>query len=339
MKYYSHRVCLAPMLEYTDRHFRYLLRLITQKTFLYTEMVTTGALLYGKNPQRSLAFSKQEHPLALQLGGNDPKALAKASLMGQESGYDEINLNAGCPSPRVKSGQFGASLIEVPDLVSKCMLTMQEKLQIPVTIKTRIGIDYKDDYSQLQTLVSKLDKEKIFKTYIIHARKAWLDGLSPKDNREIPPLRYDYVYQLKKDFPHLNIVINGGIKTIEDINRHLQSVDGVMIGREAYHNCFFMKDIDQFFDKKINNEVSTTIDKSLNKKEITRKVILSAYMDYAESQLQLGVPLNHLARHTLGLFHACPGARLYRREISENANKAGAGIGIMERAMSLVDCD
>ncbi|MFK5892180.1 MAG: tRNA dihydrouridine(20/20a) synthase DusA [Pseudomonadota bacterium] len=330
MQYHSHRVCLAPMLEYTDRHFRYLLRLITQKTFLYSEMVTTGALLYGKNPHRNLCFSTAEHPLALQLGGNDPQALAKAALMGQEYGYDEINLNAGCPSPRVKSGQFGASLIEVPDLVADCMLAMQEKLDIPVSIKTRIGIDHNDDYSQLLTLIQRLDKEH-FNTFIIHARKAWLDGLSPKDNREIPPLRYNYVYQLKKDFPHLNIIINGGIKTIDQIKEHLQYVDGVMIGREAYHNCYFMKDIDALYD--------LPTDPTPINVPISRRDILLAYMDYAENELQKGVPFGHLARHTMGLFYACPGARLYRREVSENAHKPGAGIGILEKALSFVECD
>lgn len=329
MQYYSHRVCLAPMLDYTDRHFRYLLRLITQKTFLYSEMVTTGALLYGKDPQRNLGFSALEHPVALQLGGNDPIDLAKAAMMAHEYGYDEVNLNAGCPSPRVKSGQFGASLIEVPDLVASCMSAMQEKINIPVTIKTRIGIDHNDDYSQLTALINRLDQEQVI-TFIIHARKAWLDGLSPKDNREIPPLRYDYVYQLKKDFPHLNIIINGGIKTIKEIKEHLKYVDGVMIGREAYHNCYFMKDIDGLY---INN--SSEI-KSLT---ITRKSILSKYMDYVDNELQKGVPFGHMARHTLGLFYACPGARLYRREVSENANKPGAGVGILEKALSYVDCD
>jgi tRNA-dihydrouridine synthase A len=319
------------MLEYTDRHFRYLLRLITKKTFMYSEMITTGALLYGKNPQASLSFSKQEHPIALQLGGNKPNDLQKAAIMGQESGYDEINFNVGCPSPRVKSGQFGASLIEVPALVTECMLAMQKQLTIPVSIKTRIGIDHNDDYSQLSTLVESLDKVN-FKTFIIHARKAWLDGLSPKDNREIPPLRYDFVYQLKKDFSHLNIIINGGIKTIKEMKQHLNHVDGVMIGREAYHNCYFMKEVDSLYNIASNNIADQN-------NQLSRKIILSEYMDYAEKQMSKGVPLNHLARHTLGLFHACPGARLYRREISENANKAGAGIGIMEKALSFVDSD
>jgi tRNA-dihydrouridine synthase A len=315
------------MLDYTDRHFRYLLRLITQKTFLYSEMVTTGALIYGKNTQRNLDFSAVEQPIALQLGGNDPQDLTTAALMAQEYGYNEINLNAGCPSPRVKSGQFGASLIEVPDLVARCMSAMQEKLDIPVTIKTRIGIDHNDDYAQLSTLIERLDQEK-FTTFIIHARKAWLDGLSPKDNREIPPLKYEYVYQLKKDFPHLNIIINGGIKTLEQIKEHLQHVDGVMIGREAYHNSYFMKDMDDLYNP-YQNKI----------KQLSRKTILSNYMDYADNQLTKGTPFGHMARHTLGLFYACPGARLYRREVSENANKPGAGVGILEKAMTYIDCE
>ncbi len=314
------------MLDYTDRHFRYLLRLITQKTFLYSEMVTTGALLYGKDPQRYLTFSEIEHPVALQLGGNNPNDLAKTARMGQDFGYNEINLNAGCPSPRVKSGQFGASLIEVPELVTQCMLAMQEQCSIPITIKTRIGIDHNDDYSQLATLVEQLNTAQ-FTTFIIHARKAWLDGLSPKDNRDIPPLRYDYVYQLKHDFPHLNIVINGGIKTLAEIKTHLLHVDGVMIGREAYHNCYFMKDMDALYQTTDNTHI------------LSRKKILHAYMDYAENELQKGVPLGHLTRHTLGLFHACSGARRYRREISENSHKSGAGIGILEKAASFVACE
>jgi len=316
------------MLEYTDRHFRYLLRLITNKTFLYTEMVTTGALLYGKDPERYLKFSEVEQPIALQLGGNNPDHLGQAAFMAQNYGYNEVNLNAGCPSPRVKSGQFGASLIEVPELVNRCMQAMKDKCDIPITIKTRIGIDHNDDYSQLLTLVEQLEKNN-FNTFIIHARKAWLDGLSPKDNREIPPLRYEYVYQLKKDFPHLNIVINGGIKTLEDIKLHLNHVDGVMIGREAYHNCYFMKDMDALY----------TGDTLANKIPDTRKIILDKYLDYMETELSNGAALGHLTRHTLGLFHACAGAKLYRRQISENAHKPGAGIGIVEKAASFVDCD
>jgi len=321
----SRLVCLAPMLEYTDRHFRYLLRLITQKTWLYTEMVTTGAILFGQHSDRYLQFSAVEHPLALQLGGSDPKALADCAKIAAQYQYDEVNLNVGCPSDRVKSGQFGASLMAKPQLVADCMSAMQDAVSIPITIKTRIGIDHNDDYDQLQKLVETLIKSGT-KIFIVHARKAWLDGLSPKDNREIPPLRYEYVYQLKKDFPEFEFIINGGITTIAEMQAHLEQVDGVMIGREAYGNCYMMSAVDE--------QIYRTISPKLSRKEV-----LAQYIDYTENELSQGVPFGHLSKHALGLFHACPGARNFRREISENAHKKGTGSELLARAARLVDCD
>lgn len=320
----SRLVCLAPMLEYTDRHFRYLLRLITRNTWLYTEMITTGAILFGQHRDRYLRFSSTEHPLALQLGGSDPQALAECAQIAEQYGYDEVNLNVGCPSDRVQSGQFGASLMANPQLVSDCMVAMQQKVDIPVTIKTRIGIDYNDDYAQLQNLVEILIQSGT-QVFIVHARKAWLDGLSPKDNREIPPLRYEYVYQLKRDFPEYEFIINGGITSIPQMQEHIEHVDGVMIGREAYGNCYMMHEVDE----KIYQESTSPL---------SRKQILQQYLHYAENELAQGVPFGHLSKHVLGLFHACPGARLFRREVSENAHKPGADTDLLERAAKLVDC-
>ncbi len=313
------------MMDYTDRHFRYLLRLISQYTFLYSEMVATGVLLYGRKPHETLKFSAQEHPLALQLGGNDPKALQQATAMAAEYGYDEVNLNVGCPSPRVKSGQFGAALMLQPDLVASCLQAMQEVGGIDVSIKTRIGVDHNDDYQQLQVLVEKLDTIGI-KTFIIHARKAWLDGLSPKDNREIPPLRYEYVYQLKQDFPHLNIVINGGIRSIAEMGEHLKYVDGVMIGREAYHNCYMMGAADQFFD--------------LPQRPLPgRKQILNSYLDYMDNEMRQGVYFRKMIKHTMGLFYQCPGARFYRRRISELLQQKITDLNCVKAAAQQVDCE
>ena len=325
----AHRVCLAPMMDYTDRHFRFLLRLVTQHTFLYTEMRATGALLHGAKREQLLQFSRVEHPIALQLGGNQPQDLAACAKMAQEYGYDEVNLNVGCPSPRVKNGQFGASLMLQPDLVKDCLAAMQDAVSIPVSIKTRIGVDHHDDYQQLQVLVEKLDKIGI-RLIIVHARKAWLQGLSPKDNRNIPPLRYDFVYQIKQDFPHLEIIINGGIKTLPEMQAHLRHVDGVMIGREAYHNCYLMRDADSLFETR--SITSPT-------RWLTRKQIMYAYMDYMAREMQQGTPFRHLARHTMGLFYGCRGASAYRRMISKPGIQRTATPNLLETAMRLVECD
>jgi len=288
-------------------------------------MVTTGAILFGKHSDRYLRFSEQEHPLALQLGGSDPIALAECAQIAEQYRYDEVNLNVGCPSDRVQSGQFGAALMAKPQLVAECMSAMQAKVSIPITIKTRIGIDHNDDYLQLQQLVETLIQSGT-RIFIVHARKAWLEGLSPKDNREIPPLRYEYVYQLKKDFPDFEFIINGGIKSIAEIQQHLNHVDGVMIGREAYNNCYMMS--------KVDNQIY-----HLPTAPLSRKDILKQYMDYADNELTLGVPFGHLSKHVMGLFYACPGARLFRRQISENAHKKGAGTELFETAAKLVECD
>ncbi len=240
------KVSLAPMLDWTDRHFRYLLRLVSHHMWLYTEMVTTGAILYGNNLPRFMGFSAEEKPLSLQLGGSNPEELARCCVLAQEQGYDEVNLNVGCPSDRVQSGMFGACLMARPQLVAECVAAMTESVDITVSVKTRIGIDYEDHYEQLQQLVEAVS-ETGCRYFTIHARKAWLEGLSPKDNRIIPPLRYDFVYQLKQDFPELHITINGGIKTLADMQRHFEQVDGVMIGREAYHNTYLMSEVDCLF--------------------------------------------------------------------------------------------
>jgi tRNA-dihydrouridine synthase A len=316
---------LAPMLDWTDRHFRYLLRLVSKHTWLYTEMVTTGAILHGNNLDRFVGYNSQEHPLSLQLGGSDPGDLAQCCQIAREYGYDEVNLNVGCPSDRVQSGRFGACLMAVPELVAECVGAMLDSVDIPVSVKTRIGIDDNDDYQQLQILVEKVTQTGC-RYFIIHARKAWLEGLNPKQNREIPPLRYDYVYQLKKDFPELDITINGGITTLESAARHLEQVDGVMIGREAYNNTYLMADIDAHFYASMETKP-------------TRKQIIEQYAEYIEQQMIKSVPLVHLTRHILGLVHGCPGARQFRRVISENAWKKGAGPELLLKAAEIVECD
>ncbi len=319
------KVSLAPMLDWTDRHFRYLLRLISQDIWLYTEMVTTGAILHGDNLERFLGYNSAEHPLTLQLGGSDPEALAKCCQLAEQYGYDEVNLNVGCPSDRVQSGAFGACLMATPDLVAECIAAMVDSVDIPISLKTRIGIDHEDDYEQLQDLV-ELVSQAGCEHFTIHARKAWLEGLSPKQNRDVPPLRYDFVYQLKNDFPDLHISINGGIKTINDMHSHLDHVDGVMIGREAYHNTYLMADVDQCFY-------------GSNEKKPTRKEIINAYADYVDQEMIKGVPLIHLTRHVLGLMHSCNGAKHFRRVLSENAWKKENGAELIVRAAQEVDCD
>ena len=318
------KVSLAPMLDWTDRHFRYLLRLVSKNIWLYSEMVTTGAILHGNNLERFLAYSEQEHPLTLQLGGSVPEELAQCCQLAETYGYNEVNLNVGCPSDRVQSGRFGACLMATPELVAECIAAMVESVDIPISIKTRIGIDREDHYEQLQALVQKVSATGC-QYFTIHARKAWLEGLSPKENRDIPPLRYDFVYQLKKDFPELHISINGGIKTLSAMSEHLNHVDGVMIGREAYHNTYLMAQVDKLF---YQSEQAI----------LTRKEIINAYADYIELQMGKGVPLMQLTRHVLGLMHSCPGSKGFRRLISENAYKEGFGAELLIKAAAEVDC-
>lgn len=319
----SRKVSLAPMLDWTDRHFRYLLRLVSTNMWLYSEMVTTGAIIHGNNRERFLGYSETEHPLSLQLGGSDPEELAICCQIAEDYGYDEVNLNVGCPSDRVQSGQFGACLMAKPDLVAECVEAMVNRVNIPISVKTRIGIDNEEHYEQLQTLVEKVSQAGC-EFFTIHARKAWLQGLSPKENRDIPPLRYDYVYQLKRDLPQLHITINGGIKNLEAIQEHLVQVDGVMIGREAYHNTYLMADVDQLFYGAVSEKP-------------LRQDIIYAYADYIEQQMTQGVPLIQMTRHVLGLMHSCPGAKNFRRVLSENAWKKDYGAELLIKAAQEVD--
>ncbi|MCK5697444.1 MAG: tRNA dihydrouridine(20/20a) synthase DusA [Gammaproteobacteria bacterium] len=319
------KVSLAPMLDWTDKHFRYLLRLVSKNIWLYTEMVTTGAIIHGNNLPRFLAYNDQEHPLTLQLGGSIPKDLAYCCQLAEQYGYDEVNLNVGCPSDRVQSGAFGACLMAKPELVAECIATMIDSVTIPISIKTRIGIDHEDHYEQLHALVEKVSQTGC-RYFTIHARKAWLEGLSPKQNRDVPPLRYEFVYQLKKDFPECHISINGGITTLADMQQHLTHVDGVMIGREAYHNTYLMADIDHYFYGATETKPS-------------RKDILHRYTDYVEQEMIKGVPLIYLTRHVLGLMHGCYGAKNFRRIISENAWKKNQTADLLIQAAKEVNCD
>ncbi len=305
----SHRVCVAPMMDYTDRHFRYLIRLMSRYVRLYTEMLTTGALLHA-DPRRYLEFDSAEHPLALQVGGSDPRELARCARLAADFKFDEINLNVGCPSDRVQSGRFGVCLMTEPQLVADCVAAMRAAADIPVTIKTRIGVDEQDSYEQLAAFVDNVQAAGC-RIFIIHARKAWLHGLSPKQNREIPPLRYATVRRLKRDFPQLTLVVNGGIQTLEAMQAHLATLNGVMIGREAVANPYLFADVDRlYFDAQAN--------------VLTREQLLQAWMPYVDAQLACGVPLAHMTRHALGLFKGCPGARQWRRHISERCVQPGA---------------
>ena len=308
---------VAPMLDWTDRHCRYFLRLISRRTLLYTEMVTTGALLHGDR-DRFLRFDPAEHPVALQLGGSVPGEMAGCARMGEEEGFDEINMNLGCPSDRVQSGRFGACLMVEPGLVAECVSAMKDAVAIPVTVKTRIGIDDRDSYEDLHELVSALAAADI-DALIVHARKAWLKGLSPKENREIPPLRYEVVRQLKGDFPGLPVVINGGITTLEQARSLLRDLDGVMMGRAAYRDPWVLAEADRkiFADE---HQIPT------------RGQVLEDYLPYLERELASGVPLNAMTRHILGLFQGQPGARRWRRTISENAHRKGVGASLVRQA-------
>lgn len=319
MKSTLNKFSIAPMLDWTDKHCRYFHRILTKQTLLYTEMVTTGAILYGKGDY--LAFNEQEQPVSLQLGGSDPIALAKCAKLAEERGYNEINLNVGCPSDRVQNGMFGACLMGKADLVANCIDAMQKEVNIPVTVKTRIGIDNQDSYSFLCEFIEKVMPYTY--TFIVHARKAWLSGLSPKENREVPPLDYERVYQLKRDYPQLTIAINGGIKTIEEIKHHLNYVDGVMVGREAYQNPMLLTQIDQ----QIFGDDTPIIDPI---------VAIQTLYPYIETQLSQGGQLNHIMRHTLGIFNGRKGAKQWRRYLSENAHKPGAGIEVVEHALTFI---
>ena len=305
-----HKASIAPMMQYTDMHDRYLLRLISKKVFLYTEMVTTGAILYGKCFHQ-LEFNKEEHPVAIQLGGSYIDDLVKSAKIAEDYGYDEINLNVGCPSDRVQKGRFGACLMLEPEHVAECLNAMQTNVKVPVTIKCRLGVDHHEDYEFLYNFVNIVQNAGI-EHFIIHARNGILKGLSPRQNRHIPPLKYDYVYQLKKDFPNLNITINGGIKTIDECKEHLKYVDGVMIGRAAYENPFLIKDIDTEL---------YGIESNVNSK----KSILNQYLDYVEDKLQEGHDLSRMMKHLFGLSRGDKFAKTFRIKILEVIKKESLG--------------
>lgn len=310
------RLSVAPMMDCTDRHDRFLLRLISKQILLYTEMITTGALLHGDSA-KFLAYDEAEHPIALQLGGSEPDEMGRCARMAQDAGYDEVNMNVGCPSDRVKSGRFGACLMAEPQRVADCVAAMTAAANIPVTVKTRIGIDHQDSYEELHAFVEQVAVG--CDVFTIHARKAWLNGLSPKQNREIPPLCYGQVYRLKQDFPHLHISVNGGIHTLDEIDQHLACVDGVMIGREAYKNPYFLSEVDTRY---FNSPQAAR----------SREAILEDYLIYIEQQLAQGVYLKHMARHVLGLFQGVPGAKSWRRAISENVYRPDAGCEVIRTA-------
>lgn len=318
--YPTNRFSIAPMLDWTDQYCRYFHRLMSQNTLLYSEMVTTGAILYGKGDY--LQKDAAEHPVSLQLGGSAPLDLAQAAKAGAERGFDEINLNVGCPSDRVQNGRFGACLMAEGALVGDAVKAMKDASGLPVTVKTRIGIDELDSYEFLCDFVEKV-KAQGCDTFIVHARKAWLSGLSPKQNRDVPPLDYERVYQLKRDFPELTIAINGGIKTLSDCETHLQHLDGVMLGREVYANPYILSTVDQQLF-------------GCDKVALTRFEVLEKMYPYIESQLSQGVHLNRVARHMLGLFQGLPGARAWRRHLSENGHIPGSGIEVMQKAASFV---
>ncbi|NQW93837.1 MAG: tRNA dihydrouridine(20/20a) synthase DusA [Polaromonas sp.] len=307
--YLSGRLSVAPMMDWTDKHCRYFHRLLSRHALLYTEMVTTGALLHGDVP-RHLRFNVEEHPLALQLGGSEPADLARAARLGEEWGYDEINLNCGCPSERVQRGAFGACLMAEPQLVADGVKAMCDVVNLPVTVKHRIGIDKGESYDFVRDFVGTVSQAGC-STFIVHARNAWLKGLSPKENREVPPLRYEMVHQLKHDFPQLNIMINGGINTPEQVHAQLQHVDGVMIGREAYHNPWWLASWDtDFFGDAVPAEV------------VTREHIEALMVDYMARESALyGTPWSAIARHMLGLRHGLPGSRRWRQVWSDHKLK------------------
>lgn len=321
----DHRLSVAPMMEWTDRGCRYFHRLLTRRTLLYTEMVTAAAIRHGDR-DRLLGFDPAEHPVALQLGGSDPEMLAQAARIGADYGYDEINLNVGCPSDRVQSGRFGACLMAEPDLVARCCAAMRDAVadRIPVTVKCRIAIDEMEEWPTLSGFVEAVSATAGVRRFIVHARKAWLKGLSPKENRSVPPLRYELVHRLKAERPDLDISINGGIATLDAALPHLDDLDGVMIGRAAYETPEILADA----DRRIYGEADSPTADSHN--------TVRAMADYAESRLAAGAPLSAITKHMLGLFQGRPGARAWRRHLSENAHLPGAGPQVLLDAAAKV---
>lgn len=313
----AHIFSIAPMMEWTDRHCRFLHRQLSAHARLYTEMVTAEAVIRGDRA-RLIGFDPAEHPVALQLGGAEPARLAEAARIAADFGYDEINLNVGCPSDRVQSGKFGACLMREPTLVAECAAAMRDAVRIPVTVKCRLGVDDQNPEESLRTLIGACWNAGITH-FIVHARKAWLKGLSPRENRDVPPLDYDLVYQVKQENPNLTIIINGGITTLDAAAAHLPYVDGVMLGRAAYQTPAILADVDARFFGGVPRTITEAVD---------------AYLLYIERNLARGVPLNAMMKHMLGLFNGRPGARLFRRHLSENATRPGAGVAILRDALA-----
>ena len=314
------RLSVAPMMDRTDRHCRYFLRLLAPRTLLYTEMIPTGTIVHGDR-QRYLGFDPAERPLALQLGGSDPDALACCAAIGEEWGYDEINLNLGCPSDRVRQGGFGARLMTEPALVAECVAAMREATALPVTVKTRIGVDDRDDYDHFAGFIDRLAGAGIG-VFVVHARKALLSGLSPKENRDIPPLRYGFVHRLKRERPDLDVVINGGFTTADAALEQIGRLDGVMLGRAAYDNPFLLAEIEAALHGAALPD---------------RAQAIAAYAGYVDARLGEGVPLWRMTRHVLGLYQSMPGARAWRRTLSERARRPGATAALLRQSLRLVE--
>ncbi|NMT64652.1 tRNA dihydrouridine(20/20a) synthase DusA [Marinobacter orientalis] len=317
----SRRFCVAPMMDWTTSHYRYLARQLSRHALLYTEMVTTGALIHG-DTARFLRHHPAEYPLALQLGGSNPQELAHCAALAEQYGFDEVNLNVGCPSDRVQNNMIGACLMAHPDKVAEGVRAMVAATSLPVTVKHRIGINGRESWEDLCEFIEKVS-EAGCQTFIVHARIAVLEGLSPKENRDIPPLKYDWVYHLKARYPHLEIIINGGIRTFDECRDHLEHTDGVMLGREAYHNPWLLAGVDaEFFGQPGPAQ--------------SRHDVLRAVLPFIQDELDRGVYLSHISRHLMGLFHGQPGGRQFRRYLSENAHRPGSGIEVIEQAMARV---
>ena len=336
---HSRRLSIAPMLDCTDRHERYFLRLLSRNILLYSEMVVSHALLHCENTEQFLGHEPFEQPAVLQLGGSNPADLARASKLVEAAGFQEVNLNCGCPSDRVQNGNFGACLMKSKDLVADCFKAMQNAVSIPVSIKCRIGVDEFDSWEFFTDFVQTIHDAGC-KVFIIHARKAWLQGLSPKENREVPPLHYDFVHRLKSEKPDLNISINGGIKTLDQVEEQLKDLDGVMVGREAYENPWFLHDADERIFGDVRPESDNPADIVAGKaRPATRKALLEAYLPYVEKQTSAGCPATILVKHLYGLFAGLPGARKFRQMLSNESPKArgqGEAVALIRQAMDQV---
>jgi len=325
------RLCVAPMMDWTDRHCRYFHRLLAPTALLYTEMVTTGAIVHGDR-DRLIGYNEEEHPLALQLGGSDPEDLARCARIAQQRGYDEVNLNVGCPSDRVQKGRFGACLMLEPGLVSQCLSAMQDSVDIPVTVKTRLGVDDHDSYAWFSDFIGQVAQSRC-RTFIIHARKAWLSGLSPRQNREVPDLMYDRVYHLKKERPELEVILNGGIATQSDVEHHLERLDGVMLGRAAYQTPWVLRQITKSMQ---GSDSASMVNDETERDERERDEVIDSMTAYLKRQAELGVPVKHISRHVLGLFQGLPGARRWRRFISENAHLDSSNTRLLLQAKAFM---